>query len=182
MEIIEKCGVCDCLFFCLDRKIEVSQCHSVDPAPSFGKEEKEKENEREKKMDITELRRIYLNENLSLFKRYRAMFSLRDMGTDEACLVLCEGFNSDSSLFKHEIAFVLGQMMNSKAVETLIKVLENKSEHEMVRHEAAEALGSIATDDILPIISKYIKDDQHVVKQSCEVAMDMHTYWNNDSI
>ena len=172
----------------IDRTIEVSNCHSVDPAPAYNEnsienETKNNDNKTNKKSrNVSELKEIYLNDNLSLFERYRAMFSLRDMGTNEACLALCDGFKSDCALFKHEIAFVLGQMMNSTAIPSLIKVLEDKREHEMVRHEAAEALGSIATDDVLPIISKYSKDNQRVVKESCQVALDMHQYWNNSEI
>lgn len=35
---------------------------------------------------------------------------------------------------------------------TLNQVLKNKSEHAMVRHEAAEALGSIEHESVLPSI------------------------------
>lgn len=45
----------------------------------------------------------------------------------------------------------------------------------MVRHEAAEALGGIATDDCLPVLQEFAKDTNcpRVVKESCEVALDM---------
>ena len=45
----------------------------------------------------------------------------------------------------------------------------------MVRHEAAEALGSIATPECLPILKEWKerKDSPIVVRQSCEVALDM---------
>ena len=48
-------------------------------------------------------------------------------------------------------------MQNSTAVPALKEVLENETEHVMVRHEAAEALGAIgdrsAIDDIDKISS-----------------------------
>lgn len=44
----------------------------------------------------------------------------------------------------------------------------------MVRHEAAEALGSIATDDILPALRTYAVKGPRVVRESCEVALDMY--------
>lgn len=37
---------------------------------------------------------------LPLFERYRAMFALRNIGTDEAVDALASGFSDDSSLFK----------------------------------------------------------------------------------
>ena len=40
---------------------------------------------------IDELKKILLDENQSLFERYRAMFALRNIGTDEAVLAICEG-------------------------------------------------------------------------------------------
>lgn len=45
----------------------------------------------------------------------------------------------------------------------------------MVRHEAAEALGSIATEECLPVLKEFAEDDSvpRVVKESCEVALDM---------
>jgi deoxyhypusine monooxygenase len=58
-------------------------------------------------------------------------------------------------------------------VPALIKVLENEAEDEMVRHEAAEALGSIATDDVLPILRKWRDKGPKVVRESCVVALDM---------
>ena len=42
----------------------------------------------------------------------------------------------------------------------LAAVLENTAEHPMVRHEAAEALGSIATDECLPVLERFLKDEQ----------------------
>ncbi len=44
----------------------------------------------------------------------------------------------------------------------------------MVRHECAEALGSIATEDCLPVLHSFSKDSERVVKESCDVALDMH--------
>ncbi|KAJ8306314.1 hypothetical protein KUTeg_016859 [Tegillarca granosa] len=52
---------------------------SVDPAPPCGNH------------DINILREALLNEKLPLFKRYRAMFSLRNLGTKESVNVLAEG-------------------------------------------------------------------------------------------
>lgn len=45
----------------------------------------------------------------------------------------------------------------------------------MVRHEAAEALGGIATPDVLPYLKEWMKrpDAPRVVRESCQVAIDM---------
>lgn len=45
----------------------------------------------------------------------------------------------------------------------------------MVRHEAAEALGGIATPEVLPHLREWMdKDDApRVVRESCQIAIDM---------
>ena len=107
------------------------------------------------------------------------MFALRNLGSTEAVLALSEGFNDPSALFRHEIAYVFGQMQSPASVPALIKTLENMNELNMVRHEAAEALGSIATPDCLPVLKKFKDDRERVVKESCEVALDMYEYENS---
>jgi deoxyhypusine monooxygenase len=54
-------------------------------------------------------------------------------------------------------------------------VLENSKESDMVRHEAAEALGGIATPEVLPHLKAWEKreDAPLVVRESCQVAIDM---------
>jgi deoxyhypusine monooxygenase len=42
---------------------------------------------------VDELERILLDENRSLFERYRAMFALRNIASDEAVLAICQGIN-----------------------------------------------------------------------------------------
>ncbi|KAL4260706.1 Deoxyhypusine hydroxylase [Pleurotus pulmonarius] len=131
---------------------------------------------------VKSLQAKLLDPSLPLFERYRAMFGLRNIGTPEAVDALASGFSDDSALFKHEIAFVFGQMLSPHSVPSLIKVLENNGESEMVRHEAAEALGGIATPEVLPYLKKWMTIDgsPRVVRESCQVAIDMWEYENSD--
>lgn len=43
----------------------------------------------------------------------------------------------------------------------------------MVRHEAVEALGSIADESVEEFLKEYAKDEERVVRESAEVALDM---------
>lgn len=62
-------------------------------------------------------------------------------------------------------------------------MLSNPDEHAMVRHEAAEALGSIATEEITPYLKTYQESDKdRIVRESCDVALDLADYWNNDEV
>ena len=50
----------------------------------------------------------------------------------------------------------------------------------MVRHEAAEALGSIGKEECLSVLQRYSEDGERVVKESCEVALDMLEYESSE--
>ena len=54
-------------------------------------------------------------------------------------------------------------------------MLQDGSEQEMVRYEAAEALGGIATPEVLPYLKEWMSrtDAPRVVRESCMVALDM---------
>lgn len=141
---------------------------SVDPAPPYPAGVHNTE----------ELVCILMDTNESLFKRYRAMFSLRDMNSDAAALALVTGFGDQSALFRHEIAYVLGQMQRPCTIEGLELVLRDVNEHRMVRHEAAESIGSIGGQFAELVLNKYFADAETVVQQSCEVALDTMDYWS----
>jgi deoxyhypusine monooxygenase len=161
---------------------------SEDPAPPMGSENSVDAKSDSKtttkgkvasEEEIEALRKTLVDPSLPLFTRYRAMFSLRNLSTSHPSAIhaLASAFTTDepSALFKHEVAFIFGQILSPLSVPALIKVLEDESENEMVRHEAAEALGGIATDDCLPVLKKWMKkeDAPTVVRESCIVAIDM---------
>lgn len=141
--------------------------NSVDPAPPNALK------------SVEECREILLDTSRPLFERYRAMFTLRNMNTDEAAKALVDGLHDPSALFKHEIAFVCGQMQNPTIVRELTKSLSDATENPMVRHEAAEALGAIASPECLEILERFKDDPERVVRESCIVALDMYAYENS---
>lgn len=145
-------------------KLPENPYHSVDPAPPAPLQ------------SVEGLKTILINEKETLFNRYRAMFSLRNMRSKEAVEALGEGLKHGSALFKHEVAFVLGQLQDEHSVKFLRESLEDCRENEMVRHECAEALGAIATEECMSVLNKYLSDDKRVVKESCEIALDMCEY------
>lgn len=71
-------------------------------------------------------------------------------------------------------------MQHPAAVPALRAALELSDENPMVRHEAAEALGSIGKEECLTVLQQYRGDKERVVKESCEVALDMLEYENSD--
>ncbi|KAK7204153.1 Deoxyhypusine hydroxylase [Myxozyma melibiosi] len=149
-----------------------SEFESIDPAPPLPFE----------KADVSELQRQLMDQSRPLFERYRAMFRLRDIGTQESVDALITGFKDPSALFRHEIAYVFGQLSDPRSVDALVEVLKNEEEEGMVRHEAAEALGSIATDEVMPVLHEFLKDKERVVRESAVVALDMYEYERSEEM
>lgn len=128
---------------------------------------------------VAELRAQLLDGSRPLFDRYRAMFSLRNRGGEEAAAALADGLRDpDSALFRHEVAYVLGQMQEESVADSLVASLTDEGEHPMVRHEAAEALGAIGTEACMAVLRRYASDESRVVRESCEVALDAIEYWD----
>ncbi|KAH9372618.1 hypothetical protein HPB48_013071 [Haemaphysalis longicornis] len=118
--------------------------------------------------NVEEQARILMDKSAPLFERYRAMFSLRNEGSEPAIRALTEGLRCPSSaLFRHEVAYVLGQARHEAAVERLGEVLADVEECGMVRHECAEALGSIATGDCFELLRRFEGDEEPLVRESC---------------
>ena len=60
------------------------------------------------------------------------MFALRNKGGPEAVAALGQALRTSSSaLLKHEVAYVLGQMQDTKALSYLTASLEDGAEHAM---------------------------------------------------
>jgi len=140
---------------------ERSEFDSVDPAPPSSER------------SVADLRTIICNENEKMFQRMRALFALRNIGGTDSVDALAAAYDSKSALLKHEIAYVMGQMQDPHAVPHLIERLEDGEEDVMVRHEAAEALGAIGDRTALDVLERFVDDDEVVIAESCEVALDL---------
>ena len=140
---------------------ERSEFDSVDPAPPSSER------------SVADLREVLCNEDEKMFQRMRALFALRNIGGKDSVEALAAAYESQSALLKHEIAYVMGQMQDPHAVPHLIERLEDGEEDVMVRHEAAEALGAIGDRTALEVLERFADDDEVVIAESCEVALDL---------
>ncbi len=136
---------------------------------------------------IPELQEKLQDPILPLFERYRAMFALRDLSSPPdlptavpAILALASGFKDPSALFRHEVAFVFGQLSHRASIPSLVATLSNSKEESMVRHEAAEALGSLGDEEgVEDILRGFLDDPEQVVRDSVVVALDMAEFEKN---
>ena len=149
---------------------DVSEFGSVDPAPA------------NENLAVGDLRTRLCDEEERMFQRMRALFALRNIGGKDAVDSLAAAFDSSSALLKHEVAYVLGQMQDDHAVPHLISRLEDRGEDVMVRHEAAEALGAIGNRIAMSTLEKFAMDDEIVVAESCEVAIDLLNWVSSDRL
>jgi deoxyhypusine monooxygenase len=94
----------------------------------------------------------------------------------------------------HEIAYIFGQLSSPYSIPSLLYVMRDSAEDDMVRHEAAEALGGIASEGdegvegelyeneedkqkgVLGILREWstLESAPPVVRESCQVALDMY--------
>lgn len=65
----------------LNENLSENPYYSVDPAPPT-----------DLNVKVNDLKAKLLDESDNLFERYRAMFALRNIGSDESILALCEGY------------------------------------------------------------------------------------------
>lgn len=163
---------------------DVRSAYSVDPVPAM-----------DASVETNTLAAIILDDTADIWERYGAMFALRNRAQEtfglaktrenERVVELCSStlgktLRSEtvhSALLKHEICYVLGQLRedddNDIAREALFDCLEDPNEHAMVRHEAAEAIGSRGGAGAEALLRKYLSCEDRVVRESCEVALDM---------
>ena len=108
-----------------------------------------------------------------LCKTYNAMFEDRTAGGEHIENVMALlGSQTKSILIRHEACYVLGQMKDKRAVALLTRVLEDPNEHEITRHEAAEALGAIGDDGALDCLCQYTGHDSVPLKETCVLGVD----------
>jgi len=104
---------------------------------------------------------LNLSGNIPLHNRFRALFTLKALKSDDAVRIISKGeacspapeagiaidmytaFQDPSALLKHELAYCLGQMKNTTALPILESVLANGQEDPMVRHEVRRCLSHI---------------------------------------
>ncbi|KAI8942574.1 deoxyhypusine hydroxylase [Plenodomus lindquistii] len=163
-------------------KLKQSDFTSIDPAPPLPQSAE--------KPSIPQLEKTLLDTSLPLFQRYRAMFALRDLSSPPdlptavpAVHALARGFTDPSALFRHEIAFVFGQLSHPASIPSLTEALSNTEEASMVRHEAAEALGSLGDEEgVEDTLRKFLNDPEQVVRDSVIVALDMAEFEKNGEV
>lgn len=90
-----------------------------------------------------DIERVLLDPSLPIEERYRALFYAKSAPESMCALMLSALDVQTSILLRHEIAYVLGQIGNMEAAAALCEILEDEGEDEIVRHEAAEALGAL---------------------------------------
>ena len=140
---------------------------------------------------VLALRKTLTSENEALAARFRALFSLKYLACQEprtentipAIDSIAAGFASPSALLKHELAYCLGQSRHDAAVPYLQKVLSDREEDAMCRHEAAEAIGALGDKGSLKLLIERRDDENEetVVKETCDIAVGRIEWEHSDA-
>jgi deoxyhypusine monooxygenase len=159
-----------------DERVDQNPYESVDPAPAKRKP---------LNTEVPAIQKVLVDQAVPLFERYKAMFSLRNCGSRGAVLALCTGLKDPSPLFRHEVAYVLGQLSHAAATEALKARVADEAEHDMVRHEAAEALGAIGTPEATAFLGLFAQaggsgEAGRMLRESVAVALDAADYFGAD--
>ncbi|GFR42487.1 hypothetical protein Agub_g3282 [Astrephomene gubernaculifera] len=125
---------------------------------------------------VLDLKQKLLDPKTTLPEKYRVLFSLRNVKGAAAHDALELALKDESALFRHDVAFCLGQRQDTRAISVLTNILHNTEEHPMVRHEAGEALGAIATDECLPPLRDHEEDQVLEVAETCQLALQRIEY------
>lgn len=158
--------------------------------------------------DILTIGGVLNNSARPLKERFRALFTLKNIGGLMAINQIHACFKDQSALLKHELAYCLGQMQDPEAINILTNVLEDLSQEPMVRHEAGmliqilfdfwflffnkqklkylfswlgEALGAIGEPSVIPLLEKYREDSVSEVAETCELALNRLRWLNSTS-
>ena len=90
--------------------------------------------------DLQAIGMILKDSSKPLKERFRALFTLKNLGGRDSIDMIAQSFQDDSALLKHELAYCLGQMQDEYAIPVLAKVLKDTKQEVMVRHEAGKKL------------------------------------------
>lgn len=79
------------------------------------------------------------------------------------------------SLLRHEIAYVIGQIQDTRGCTVLEEILSNASDCDIVRHECGEALGAIGTLRSIPVLEHALQMDPkkppEIIGHTCQIAL-----------
>ncbi|KAL3953481.1 hypothetical protein ACCO45_011437 [Purpureocillium lilacinum] len=147
----------------LQEKLRQSDFASIDPAPPMPESEK----------SVDDLEKVLMDVNKPCSNAIAPYCAT----AVPAVLALAQGFKNESALFRHEIAFVFGQLSHPASIPALTAALSNVNEAGMVRHEAAEALGGLGEEEgVEDTLKRFLHDKETVVRESVIVALDMAEY------
>ena len=123
---------------------------------------------------------LLINSDRPLKERFRALFTLKNIGGKESIDWIAKAFSDESALLKHEVAYCLGQLQDPLAIPILTEVLSDPVREPIVRHEAAEALAAIGGDIVTETLTKYAQDPVVEVRETCQLALDMLEFRKNN--
>ncbi|XP_015781303.1 deoxyhypusine hydroxylase [Tetranychus urticae] len=131
--------------------------------------------------------KILIDSKEPLKKRFRALFTLKNLATPDTIQWINQAMTVDDSvLLQHECGYCLGQMGLVEAVPYLIDILVDTKQNAITRHECGEALGNLAClceaemkKKVLNVLQNQLDDESILVSQTCLLSLDKIKWQDN---
>mmetsp|Transcript_8954 Transcript_8954/g.24973 ORF Transcript_8954/g.24973 Transcript_8954/m.24973 type:complete len:310 (-) Transcript_8954:112-1041(-) len=123
-----------------------------------------------------EVKEALSNADAHITTRYKSLMESRQVAPSNAELVdVLMGalqVQRTSILLRHEIAYVLGQVGDTRALDTLRSLLADEKEDAIVRHEAAEGIAAVGGDqDTINELAEH-QTGRGPLADTCELAIE----------
>ena len=125
---------------------------------------------------------LLINPDRPLKERFRALFTLKNIGGQQCIDWIAKALGDESALLKHEVAYCLGQLQDPLAIPILTQVLSDPAREPIVRHEAAEALAAIGGDVVKETLTRHAQDPVVEVRETCQLGLEMVEFRRNKSM
>ena len=135
----------------------------ADPAPPFPIHDQ----------DYFDLQWILLNEEETLHRRLRALYSLRNLNSPESRLAIKDGLECRNIYLRVQVADVLGQLSHNGALAALQLLLHDNKQNMLVRKICAESMAEIGGPAVQEDLRLYLDSGAHpFLRDTCEAALD----------
>lgn len=122
--------------------------------------------------DIGNLADVLLDQSTPTWDQFRAMFALRNIGTQDAQDILVKAMGvSKNALVGHDIAYILTNIPSNDCIDVLYARLSDCNENVLVRHVCGEALAEMDNKHAHELARQFLNDDDIVIRESVEGAL-----------
>ncbi|RPJ53196.1 MAG: HEAT repeat domain-containing protein, partial [Methanobacteriota archaeon] len=97
------------------------------------------------------------------------------LGDPRAIQTLVESLNDGHAGVRQHSVMALGKLQSIRSVDALVERLDDLREDPLTRAYAAEALGSIRSIRVVPVLQRHVADDDAMIRDAAARALERIT-------